>query len=263
VAYGSVAYDEVEYDRRPRRRWGRRLLVTFMVMLLVLAGLLIVADRVGASVAEDRIRDQVTEEMAARKVSSSVPEVTVGGFPFLTQVLNGKYESISILLRDVTGEGVRLPRLDVEARNVTASLDTLTSGQGDVVAESVQGTATIGYASVAQLIEQPNLRLAERGGRLVASLPAELLGQKFTLTGEAELKVVEGKIQLRFQELSAEGIPAVPAVRNLISGYARQLSIDIALPALPFALELQDVKVLPEGLAVTATARDVPLNKTP
>ena len=188
---------------------------------------------------------------------------TFGGFPFLTQVLNGKYESISILLRDVTGEGVRLPRLDVEARNVTASLDTLTSGQGDVVAESVQGTATIGYASVAQLIEQPNLRLAERGGRLVASLPAELLGQKFTLTGEAELKVVEGKIQLRFQELSAEGIPAVPAVRNLISGYARQLSIDIALPALPFALELQDVKVLPEGLAVTATARDVPLNKTP
>jgi hypothetical protein len=110
-------------------------------------------------------------------------------------------------------------------------------------------------------MEQPNLRLAERNGRLLASLPVELLGQQFTLTGEAELKAVKGKIQLRFEELTAEGIPDVPAVQNLISGYARQISIDVALPKLPFALEVQEVKALPEGLAVTATAKDVPLNQ--
>jgi len=261
VAYGQPAYVEVEHDRRPRRRWGRRLLVTFIVLLLILVGLLVVADRVGASVAEDRIGDEVAKEMAARKVSSSVPEVSVGGFPFLTQVLRGEYESISILLRDVSGEGIRLPRLDVEARDVTAPLDTITSGQGDIVAATVQGTATIGYPTVAKLMEQPELRLAERNGRLVASLPAELLGQRFTLAGEAELSVVKGKIQLRFADLTAEGLPDVAGVQNLIAGYARQLSIDIALPALPYALELQDVKALPEGLRVTAMARDVPLNK--
>jgi LmeA-like phospholipid-binding len=264
VAYGSVAYDEVDSARRrPRRRWGRRLLTVFLVLLLVLLGLAVVADRVFAGVAEDRISEQVSKEMAARDVSSSAPEVSVGGFPFLTQVLRGRYESISILLRDVSGEGVKVSKVDAEATNVTAPLDTITSGNGDILAETVRGTATVEYASVAQLIKQPDLRLAEKNGRLVASLPVDLLGQRFTLTGEAELKAVKGKVQLRFSELSAEGMPAAEAVRNLVSGYARQLSIDIALPELPFALELQDVKALPEGLSVTGTARDVPLNRAP
>jgi hypothetical protein len=261
VEEAGVAYGEVEYDGRPRRRRGRAVLITFLVLLAILVGLVVVADRVGASIAEDRIAKQVSKEMAARNVSSSTPEVTVGGFPFLTQVLNEKYESIGILLRDVDGEGIRLPKLDVEARNVTATMKTITSGQGDITAETVTGTATIGYASVAQLMKAPNLRLAEKGGKLIATLPVNLLGREVTLSGEAEIKAVKGKIQLRFNDLNAEGVGALPGVRSLISGYAKQISVDITLPALPFALEVQDVKPLPEGLAVTASAKDVPLNK--
>jgi hypothetical protein len=260
-----VAYGEAEYGGRPRRRWGRRILGALLVLLVVLAVLLIVADRVGANVAERRIAEEVQQELTSREVRSSAPEVTVGGFPFLTQVLDENYESISILLRDVTTapeqEGVRLPRLDVEARDVNAPLEALRSGQGDIVASTVDGTATIGYASVARLIDQPNLRLSERGGKLLASLPIELFGQRFTLTGEAQIEAVEGKIRLRFERLEAEGLPTAPGVEEAVSGYARQMSIDVPLPPLPFALELREVTPLPEGLAVAATARNVPLNQ--
>jgi hypothetical protein len=129
------------------------------------------------------------------------------------------------------------------------------------VARVVDGVATIGYASVARLIDQPNLQLAERDGKLLANLPVELFGQRFTLVGEAQIEAVDGKIRLRFEELEAEGLPTAPGVEETLSAYARQLSIDVPLPPLPFALELREVTPLPEGLEVAATARNVPLNR--
>jgi LmeA-like phospholipid-binding len=129
-----------------RRSGARRLTSVLIVLVIVVGGLLLVADRAGAAVAERSISDQVKKEVAARGGTTSEPDVTVGGFPFLTQVLREKYDKITIVMRDVQGEGVRLPRLDVEATNVTASMRTLMGGEGDVVAERVTGTATIGYA---------------------------------------------------------------------------------------------------------------------
>jgi hypothetical protein len=264
-----VAYGEVEYRSRPRRRWGRRVLITLLLLLVVLGALLVVADRVGANVAEQRIADEVQQELTGRGVQSTAPEVSIGGFPFLTQVLDENYKSISILLRDVTAsaeqtgaaETIRLPRLDVEAKDVSAPLAVLRGGQGDIVAKTVDGTATVGYASVAALIDQPDLRLSQRGGKLVAVLPVELFGQTFTLTGAADIEAVEGHIRLRFSELDAEGLPTNDAVRSAVNGYARELSIDVPLPALPFGIQVREVRPLPEGLAVTATAADVPLNR--
>jgi hypothetical protein len=119
-----TTYTYADERTQPRRKRGRRLLTVLIVLLLVLLGLLVVADRVGASMAEREIGDQIKQELVAQGLETSPPEVSVGGFPFLTQVLAGEYESISIQLRDVEGtlegEGVRLPRLDVEARTVTA-----------------------------------------------------------------------------------------------------------------------------------------------
>jgi hypothetical protein len=243
-----------------RRSGARRLLSVLIVLVVVVGGLLLVADRAGATVAERSISDQVKKEVAARGGTTSEPDVTVSGFPFLTQVLRERYDKITIVMRDVQGEGIRLPRLDVEATDVTASMRTLMSGEGEVVAQRVTGTATIGYASVAQLIEQEGLRLSERDGELRVSLPVEVLGQQVTLTGTAELSLAEGKIRVRFRDLAAEGVPDIPAARNLINEIAERISVDVALPALPFALQVENVTPRPEGLAVTATARGVPLN---
>jgi hypothetical protein len=266
VAYGG-AYGEAEQPTRPRRRWGRRILITLLVLLVVFAALLVVADRVGANIAEQRIGDEVEQELTSRSVRSATPEVSVGGFPFLTQVARGRYDSITIRLRDVAAEAtgdqaaIRLPRLDVRASDVDAPVETLRGGPGDIVAKTVEGTATIGHASVAQLINQPDLRLAHRDGKLVATLPVDLFGQTFTLTGQADIEAAGDAIRLRFSDLNAEGLPTNQAVRSAVNGYAEDLSIDVPLPALPFGIKLREVRPLPEGLSVAAAASDVSLNQ--
>ncbi|MER7458920.1 DUF2993 domain-containing protein [Micromonospora sp. NPDC126480] len=255
---------EYAYQDRPRRR-GRRALVVLVVLLLVLAGLLAVADRVAAGMAERTIADQVRQEIAKQDAQSSPPEVEVAGFPFLTQVLDGRYERISIGLREVRGpvqgDVVALPTLDIDARNVTASLDTLRSGQGEVVAETVDGTGIISYDSLAALLDREGLQLGERDGRLAVTAPVDILGQRLTVTGAADIEVNEqGEVGLRFNDLTAEGLPNVPLARTLLNNYAQSISIDVPLPELPFQLTVREVRPLPEGLQVAAEAADVPIN---
>ncbi|WFE37065.1 DUF2993 domain-containing protein [Micromonospora sp. WMMD998] len=250
-------------EGRPRRR-GRKLLVGFVVLLLVLAGLLVVADRVAAGVAERAIADQVRQELAKQDAQSGAPKVEIGGFPFLDQVLAGKYERISIRLTDVRGnvQGgvVDVPRLDVDARDVTASLDTIRSGRGDVVAESVDGRGTVTYDSLAKLLNRPGLKLAERDGNLAVTAPVDILGVKLTVNGTADLTVNDGKVALRFNDLTAEGLPNVAPARTLLSNYAKSISIDVPLPELPFQLNLRKVEPTPEGLVIEADATNVPIN---
>ncbi|MER7417903.1 DUF2993 domain-containing protein [Micromonospora peucetia] len=258
-----MAQDDT-YDEQPRRR-GRKVLITLVVLLLVLGGLIVVADRVAVGVAERAIADQVRQEIAKQGAQSSAPEVEIGGAPFLTQVLDGRYERISIALRDVQGsvggDAVALPKLDVDARNVRASLDTLRTGQGDVVAETVDGTGTISYDSLAKLLDRPGLTLGEQNGRLAVTAPVDILGQRLTVTGTADITVgKEGQVALRFNDLNAEGLPNLPLARTLLNNYARGISIDVPLPDLPFQLAVREVRPLPEGLTVTADARNVPIN---
>ncbi|MEV4539926.1 DUF2993 domain-containing protein [Asanoa sp. NPDC049518] len=233
-------------------------------MLIVIAGILVVGDRVAANFAEKKIAEQVSNEVAAQNVQSAPPEVSVGGFPFLTQVLKGNYEEISIVMRDVKGDvdgnAVNLPRLDVVARDVAASLDTLRSGQGDVIAKTVDGTGTITYESVTALIDQPGLKLSEREGKLLASAPVEVLGQRFTVNGAAELSVQGRQIKINLKDATADGLPAVPLAQQVVANFIQRISINVDVPALPFNMELKKVEPTTDGLAVTATAKDVPLN---
>ncbi len=251
------------YEGRPRRR-GRKLLIGFVVLLLVLAGLLVVADRVAVGVAERAIADQVRQKVAEQDVQSAPPEVDVAGFPFLTQVVAGRYERISIVLTDVKGsvrgDAVSVPRLDVEAHNVRASLDTLRSQRGDVVAESVDGRATISYDSLAKLLDRPGLTLGERDGTLTVTAPVDILGNKLTVNGTADVTAANGKVALKFKDMTAEGLPNLPLAKTLLTNYAKGISIDVPLPELPFGLNVRKVEPKPDGLLVTADAKNVPIN---
>ncbi|BCB85497.1 LmeA family phospholipid-binding protein [Phytohabitans suffuscus] len=261
----TYTYEFEDAPPRRRRRWGRRLLVVLVVLLVIVGGLLVVADRVAASVAERTISDEIAKELVAQDITSAPPEVGVGGFPFLTQVLSGRYESIKISLRDlegnVEGEGVRVPRLDVDARDVSAPLEAIRSGQGDVVAQTLDGTATISYTSIVALMDQPGLRLSERDGKLLVNLPREFGGQRIDLSGTADLTVANGRVQIRFQDLQAEGLPQLPGAEAFINELARQLSISFTLPELPFKLDIRGVEARSDGLAVNAQALDVALNQ--
>jgi hypothetical protein len=256
VATHRVAGRGVEW--RERRR-GRRLAVGGLVFLLVVVVLLVVADRVGAWYAERRIAEEVQQEVARRDITSDRPDVRVGGFPFLTQVLAGEYKSVKIKLREVDGGGIRLPELNVEATGVHADLQTIRSGRGEARADEVTGTATVGYPTIAALANQPGLQLSGQGGQLRVRLPAEILGQQVTLVGTARVRVDDNRIRVTVSDLDDESGNLPAQARALANGYADRLSVSFQLPPLPFDLSVDEVTAQPEGLAVTATAHGVPI----
>ncbi len=250
---------------RPRRRWGRRLLITLIVLLVIVGLGLFAIDRFGASFAERRIADRVAQEVSENGASSQPPDVTIGGVPFVTQVLDGRYKEITILLRDFSGAAgngrtVKLPILDIRAKDVRAPLDTVRSGNGAITATTVTGVGTVDYASLAGLIEREGITLGERNGKLTVKGPFEAAGQTFNVSGTADLAVKGDVVQVRFAELTAEGLSGIPLVQGLLNNYAKSISVDLKLPALPLQLDVQKVEPRPEGLVVTAVADEVPLN---
>jgi hypothetical protein len=252
--------------RRPRRRWGRRLLITFIVLLIFLLIILAVVDRFGAAYAERVISDRVAEQVANQKATADKPDVTVEGVPFLTQVVKGEYREIKIELRNFSGPAgngstIRMPLLDVRAQDVRAPLETLRTRQGDIIATTVTGTGTMDYATVAELIDEEGVKLAEKDGKLAVTAPLRVLNQQVTINGTANLEVAGGNVvRVRFDEVAADGLPDLPIVQNILSNYARQISVDIKVPELPLKMVVQKVQPTPAGLAVTAGGKEVPLN---
>jgi hypothetical protein len=241
------------------------VLVTFIVLLIIIIGALAVLDRFGASYAERVISDRVAEQVANQKATSEKPDVTIEGVPFLTQVVNGRYKEIKIELRNFTGpvangKTISMPLLDVRAKDVRAPLETLRTGQGNIVATTVTGTGTVSYAEVAQLVDKPGLKLAEKDGKLAVTAPLTVLNQQVTVRGTADVTLQNNVVSLRFDQVTADGVPDVPFVQNLLNNYARQISIDLRLPQLPLKLVLKKVEPTADGLVVTAAANEVPLN---
>ena len=250
--------------QRPRRRRGRRLLTVVVVLLLLLGAGLVALDRFGASYAERVLADRVAQEVVNQKSTSGLPEVTIAGVPFLTQVAAGDYQEVRIEVPDLTapdgnGGEVSMPLLDIRAKDVRAPLNTLRTGTGDVVAGSVSGTGTVDYAQIASRIQQKGLKLAESDGKLIATVPFTALGQTVDVRGAADLAVKDGVVQVRFSEVSAPGLAANPFVEGLIRQLAANLGFDLQVPPLPLSLTVRDVQVLPEGLKVTAGAENVNL----
>jgi len=252
------------YGARPRRR-GRRVLFTFIVLVLILAAGLAVADRFAASYAERKISDRVAQQVAEQKATSEQPKVTIEGIPFLTQVARGEYQQIRIELVNFSGPAgdgrtIKMKELDATANDVRAPLDTIRSGSGEVTAGSVTGTGLIDYAQIVQLAGQPGVKLTEQNGKLVGSAPVQALGQTFTISATAALKVQGDLVQVRFSDVKAEGLPNNALVRGLVNTYVQKLAFNLRIPALPLDLKVKSVEPQADGLKITAGASHVSLN---
>src|SRR5882762_11548404 len=108
---------------------GRKVTIVLLVLVVALVGLFVAADRIAAYAAERTIAKQAQQELTAREVTSpSQPDVSVGGFPFLTQVLAGKYDKITIDVHQPTIQDVKLDELDVTATGVNAKTSAILNG---------------------------------------------------------------------------------------------------------------------------------------
>lgn len=235
----------------------RRLLIT----LVVIAALLALGDRVANAVAERRIATEVAGTAADHGAySDQRPEVTIHGWPFLTQAWSGEFEQIDITLKDVGANGLVFPNLEMVAHDVAADWRELSEG-GSVVASTLEVSGTVSIESVeALLAEQTGYDLSiDEDGNASLRATKEVLGMSVEV--EASGKIVIGEGELRFTpdavEALTEGLPA--GVQPVIEDFASELGSRIALPELPYGIQLVDVAFDGNGVTVSGSAEDVVL----
>jgi hypothetical protein len=255
---------ETYYDEPPVRRRRRRWPVALTILLVILVGLAITADRVAASVADDRIATEVDKELSNRGFSTASTNVTVGGFPFLTQVAAGEYKEITIDMTEVRGERGRIPQLTVVATGVRADAGDLIDGTAKVTAEQVTGDGLVDWATLTELVDYNVPGLTEigfgaSGTALRLRATATIAGQRFPLAALVDFSVKNGVLHVQVRNAEAEGRTLSPLLQAALDELVHRLTADVRLPGLPFRLTVDRVTVQADGLNVAATARDVPI----
>jgi hypothetical protein len=241
---------------RPEESLVRRLLTLIVVLVL----LLVVADRVAWYVAERGVATaiQQSEDLPQQ------PDVSIGGFPFLTQAWKGVYDDVDVKFRDVPAPeaGVDVEKLDAHLRGVHIPLK-------DVVDRNVQrapvdAAAATGWVSFATLDaatahQIPSSQVTVHYGPGSAPDRVSVTGTYHGPTGNVQLK---GEARLEAQDGSLvvtivpESLNLPPLVRNAV---ARLLGLTYRVPDLPFGFQVRSVAVGKAGVSATATAKNVVL----
>jgi LmeA-like phospholipid-binding len=223
-----------------------------LIVLLLLGGLALAADRGAEAVAEDRVAQLVAE----RGGLAGQPQVEIGGFPFLTQALGGRYDDVRISL---TGADLGQPEgtsADVSLRGVEVALSDVLSGSvQQVPVERVDGTATLSYALLAEQLG-PGTTVTRDGDRLRVQRTVEVAGVSVPLTATGTVSLDGDTLVVDVDDASGAGVD-VPDV--LVDQVSDALDVRYRIPQLPFGLQVTGVAPADDGVRVRVEATDTVL----
>ncbi|MGP4085725.1 LmeA family phospholipid-binding protein [Streptomyces sp. KR55] len=130
-----------------RRRRGRLAGLPFalkaVVGLVALAAFFTLADRWALLYAERRAADALKDRMDL----TAAPEVEIGGFPFLPQLVDGRLDSVKVTVPDVAADRVTLAAVSATAHDVRLDGDGPTSIRGARVPE-LNGDVLLSFADL-------------------------------------------------------------------------------------------------------------------
>lgn len=225
---------------RRRRRWPLRL----AIVLLVLLGLAVAADRVSVRIAEAA----VARTLQNSQNLTHQPDVSIDGFPFLTQLARGTFDRVELSDDDVTvgqnGRTVSLERLKLTLHRVKLGSDFK-----HATAQTGTADARLSYAALSRTL---GTELSYAGaGKLKASGSVVVGGQSITGSVTATPQLSGGALQFAAPQVSVDGAPAPAAVTSALAGV---FGPAISLANLPYRLVVQSLSVKPDGIALTLSA---------
>ena len=219
-----------------------------LIVVIVLAGLLVVADRVAVVVADRQIAGRV---QSAYNLSSK-PSVSVQGFPFLTQVASGDYHQIDVSIGSLSTDGVQVNGLMAELSGVRAPLSALLGhGSSSITAAQVTGSGTVPFSSVRSHLPH-GVQLSQDGDALRLAGTVSYLGVTVPVSADATLAVDGSGIAVTPTRISVAS--AGSALSSVIAG---QFRFVVPVTGLPLHLAVRSVSVVPGGVRVGASAADV------
>jgi hypothetical protein len=229
-----------------RRRGGHGLRNT-IIALLVLIVVLVAIDRLAAFYVQGRIASQIQDEGF-----SSKPDVSIKGFPFLTQVIGRHFQDIQISSRKVKAGPVEIQNINAELSNVH-----LNSGFSGGTVGHLSGAGVIAFGSLSNAIGS----LA--GGQLGSLVGAAGLTLKpvgsHKVKASINLLVTSGSATWRITRVSGTEIKVhLVSSSGLPGGLLSSIrDISVPVPKLPLGMKIQSVTVTPTGISVRVTGNQV------
>jgi len=244
AAYQDPAYRNPGPARPPRRGHALRNTIIVLVALLVV---LVALDRAAVFFVQGKIASEIQDQGFPSK-----PDVTVHGFPFLTQVISRHFQDVQI-----SSKPVREGPVVIQSINANMSDVRMNSGYsaGTVGHLSGHGVITFGSLSnalgsvvggdLSSLIGNTGLTLKPAGKHEVKASIDVLVA-----SGSATWRItrVNGR-EINVRLVSSNGLPAqlLDSVRN----------ITVPVPQLPLGMKIQSVIVTPSGISIRVTGNNV------
>lgn len=256
---------------RGRRAW---LLVAVAVVGLV-AGTLVTADRIAARVVAGRLADAI----ACATGLPAPPQVTVHGFPFISQVSTGRFTGLTVRTGQLGQGELPIGELSAEIHDVEIDGNLLggdagAAGDGSLSARIGRLHAAV-TVDVEQLAELAGDRLGETGdggtgdsplagadlrirgsdaGQLVVELTANMFGQALPITLYA-VPVLDGRT-LRIEPVEVE-VFGMRRSADRLAGILGDRQLERELPELPAGLSYHDLTVTADGLRLEVTGESI------
>ncbi|MER5771935.1 LmeA family phospholipid-binding protein [Streptomyces sp. NPDC001985] len=246
----------------------RALRIT-LIIAVVLGVLFTALDRIAVSFAESEAAGKIRDSQGL----PSTPEVSIKGFPFLTQVMDRRLDEVGISLSGITANaGGR----SVEVTEVRAGLTGVTVGSGydSAVAGRAEGSARISYEALGKAapegatigwagaeraakgqvkLEGPLADVVKGAGVPVPDAVAGALGGR-TISAYSTVELTGGNT-LR---LTADGLPELP-VQGFGKALRQAVDLELKIEGMPAGIRLDRLELSEDGLRITGTGRDVAL----
>lgn len=215
--------------------------------IVVLVTLFVLADRLTVGYAQRQVAKSVqqTERLA------SEPSVKIRGFPFLTQLVRGRYSDVDVTVRGYQrAPAIPLEELDVHLRGARVPLAQIRGTVSRVPVERVTATARIGYGAFGNA--HAGLSFGYAGNNKVrVSGRVTVAGQPLRATATGRVRTVGNALSVVIDTVDPAG--AAGAAAREVFG------VRTPLPALPFHFRLTSVRATPAGIELTGSADNVVL----
>lgn len=225
-------------------------------ILIILVVLMIAADRLAWKLAEGEVASRIQSSQRL----ATTPDVSIHGFPFLTQVFGGRYTDVDVNLEDLTVEdGARVDHVQVHLTGVQVPFSALVRGHLNTIA--VEGATASGVVSYPSLDAAAKASL--RGDALTVQFAQGKAGAlaltgtfsvgviHLQLSGDATISASNGQLVV---SIPPDALDVPHAIRTQVAALLRA---SYRLPALPLGLKLSKVSVGRNGVAVIATGSDL------
>ncbi|MFF3913346.1 DUF2993 domain-containing protein [Streptomyces sp. NPDC001852] len=244
-----------------------RALRIILILVVILGGLFVIADRVAVHFAEG----QAADKLKSTQNLASTPDVSIEGFPFLTQVASGSLDDVQVGIKDyeaatgTAGKTIRIDDLHADMKGVSFSGD-----YSSATADSATGTATISYAEllktaksepteVAPGIEARVVGLSD-GGNGKIKVQVHVTGTVLTVPVDRTLSVLSSVSVVNDKvEVHADSLPSLAAL-SLAENRVREITdFQQAIDRLPGGIKLDKVQAAKDGVEITVKGSDVKL----